>query len=109
MSGFLSILMIGFQIYIASALIYCVAFIILLFAVSFKLGRLGLEDQMTLQNLLNSRADQPTKSIWWYLAFGFVPVIRIIILILLAILAFNTSYFIEWMDKQYQEIEDRKL
>ena len=109
MSSFLSILLMGFQIYIVSALIYVMAFIVFFFVLTYKLGRLGMEQHMTIQKMLDSREDAPTKSIGWYIAFAFIPVVRIIMLLTLAVFAFNTTYFIEWMDKRKQELEDREL
>lgn len=109
MSGFLSILLIGLQIYFVSALIYIIALIVLFFIVSFKLSRLGMEQHMTIQGLLDSRDDEAPKSIGWYISFAFIPVVRVVLLFMLAIFAFNTNYFIEWMAKQKQELEDREL
>ena len=97
------------QIYFISVLIYGVCFLLLILIIPIKLSRLGVDEHLTIQSIINSKEDRSPNSIWWYLSYTFMPVVRLFMLVTLVIFAVNTSYFINWMKQRKEELEDREL
>lgn len=105
----MSFMLLLLQIYFVSVLIYGVCFLLLILIIPIKLSRLGVDEHMTIQSIINSKEDKSPASIWWYLSYTLMPGVRLFMLVTLVIFAVNTSYFIDWMKRRTEELEDREL